>query len=734
MRVTLRLAALRGRSGSGAGATPWLWPVFFALDDRALRHLIAGRPLADEAIRPHPPVRAEPPSVPVTHVLDRSAPLAVAHFDLSPSLLAGAGGVVGIGLLLEEGERPSEEGRDAFDAFVAGLRERLTRDLADSAGLGPLAAFAVPEGPAPADPFPSLRDAFPTGSAHEATSPQAWQLLAELADGPAHALLQRDETSEGRRRSEALTLLARLVREPERDPEEGTRGPDPLRGRDPFRLGTVIQPEEPSGPERPGPFPGRPGPLPVGPRPPVGGPLPHPGGPIPHPGGTLPQPGPPLPQPGRPPIPVPPPLRRGGSGIVASLVRGWPLETLPGTGLDFQERLAGEPGRRASYTAVGSLLVASEAAGRPTGWSRSDGRGASPAGASLAIRDRSGGVVVFDRQGEGVVKRQVLAPPDDGVRGDRVHPDGLRPDGLAPTGGVLSDGTEVVVWCDAQGGFRARERRGAGAWRVSALLERARAPEPAGAPFLVRGTGAGGAVLLYRGTADEVHAMVRDARGRWSHALVAPEGSAAADPTGATFSRGQGVWAAWPDADGTPRLAVGQDPARWQLSEVRVGRQSVTMLSRGTALEDPVTGVPTLVVRTADGLRILRAGSGTWAVVAPNTGEGPAAAGDPAGAITPGEGRSSVLLTAYEGVDGRVHALVAAGEGGWTHHDLGRVARAGPAGGPPVAWADPSRGTLHVAWADPEGRLWEAERLPDGGWRSADLDELAGLTGGGDAR
>lgn len=405
---------------------------------------------------------------------------------------------------------------------------------------------------------------------------------------------------------------------------------------------------------------------------------------------------------------------------MASLVRSWPLDSLSGPALEFQERLTGEPGRRASYIVVGSVLTTSEIAGRPKGWTR----GNLP-GASLAARDRSGGVVVFDRQGDGVVNREVLARDADGPG----------PEGFSPTGGLLADGTEVVVWHDVQGRLRARERRGARPWRVAALLERARAPEAAGPPFLIPGTGTGGAVLLYRGTSDEVHAMVRDSRGRWSHARVAPQGSAAGDPTGATFSRGQAVWAVWADADGTPRLALGQDPARWQLSDLRTGRHSVSILGRGAALEDPVTGVPTLVVRTVDGLRVLRAGSGTWAVLTPDAGQGPAAAGDPAGAIAPGEGRSVVLLTAYEGVDGRVHALVAAGEGGWTHHDLARVARAGPAGGPPTAWADSSRGTLHVAWVDPDGGLWEVERLPDGRWRSADVDELAGLAaGGGDPR
>lgn len=738
MRVTVQIEDIVGRGASTAGR-PWLWPVFFALDDTALASILAGRAAEDGVLRPHPPVTTSSSRRAVRAAARQAPPVATHSFDLQTDLVRTDRALVGFAALLERGDGPSEEARDAVDELVMGLQLTLSRRLGESLGLGSLlSAFGgggadLFGGGGGRDSGLSLKD-LKRGS----TSPPDSGALDRLARGPVLPMLREQIPDADRERALGFSVLSGLVADPDYDVGKAYHRPPLVAGHRPGELAsTPDREDEATAPEdaspRPGPrlndlsaairrgairpgviqpgivrpdVPGRTGRIPpgllrdhlLGRRPPLGVNLP-----------TAPE-RPTL----RPDLPrrfrgleldrplTLPDLSPESGGVVASGFTFWRFPTLDsGEARTFSTRLHGERGARVSYVVRGTVRIAPRGQGRPTGWSRSK-----RAGSHLAVPTEEGSLSVYLR-GSGAAARASIRLKPDAVPAGRI------------SGGTIAD-QHLIVWRDATGRIHSGEKEGGESWKLRAI---SRKDGAIGDPTLLANAGGKRWALAHGVDGGGIRIHVGDGR-RWKQQDIHGKGPEVEQVGLGSLPGGKGLWAAWAGEDGMPMTAFEGRPGSWKVSRVPGTGKLPRIVRSPLALTDGTGRLPGLAYLASDGPILLVPSRGRWRVERPELRTLPPAVGDLSGVSIPGW--KSVAL-GFRSADGGIHLLLREGQGTWRHEALGRIPATPGGGSDPCMWLDGRR--LHMSWLDEQGRVWEASRAEDGTWRSADLDALTDASG-----
>lgn len=723
MRVTLRIEGLVGRS-RGPRTGVWLWPVFFALDDRALGDLLSRGTLADELVHRHPPIAVDAG----TNMRSLARPalgIRVAHtFDLHTDLLGEGHPLVGLAVLVEEGERPSKRAGASYDDLVDRLRVRLARRIGATTGFSGLTDLLEGAAPISGDAPPRVGAELLGGGGLPTREDDGFD---RLRDGPLLPMLEQTVSDDVRTRSRDLLTFVRLSDDPEFDEREAMSGRPMVRGLEPGEIGRRRPPEAPTG-SRAGVPSDRPNVPPIGgtrgagggrlggsrigldvglssrvsdallrARPPIAIPTPHATQPaVPRLSAQI--------DPGR---PLPMPDRFGsGEGVIASSLLFWRLEALTAEGgIAFQSRLHGERGARASFRIRGRVQVSNRAVSRPVGWSVADG-----AGATVVSPTDDGGLKTLFR-GLGAATRASLE---------------IRP-GRQPAGRISGDGTEAVArlaWRAFDGSVIVAHRKAVRApWTLRDATATAHGPGAAGTPAIAVSPSGERAIVAYGGAEGGIHVL--DGRGatRWTHRTVTADASGVVQIGLGPVGNDDRFWMAWRGDDGTPHAAVEVQDGAWKVMPVRARGDLPPMLQSPLALTDGARRVPILAYRGSDGLAVLTSRGRGWHVERAPLQTAPAPIGDVAGAVVP---ELESVAFAYRGREGGLHLLLRDDRARWMHERLETAARAPRGGTDPSVWCSPG-GYVHVTWADADGRVWEAHRSPKGEWRSADLDAIADL-------
>ncbi|MDZ7779807.1 MAG: hypothetical protein U5R14_07720 [Gemmatimonadota bacterium] len=730
--MTVRIDDVVGRSSSRDGR-PWLWPVFFAVDDTALAGLLSGRPEEEGVLHAHPPVTVAARS-PNRGARRSTPPLALWSFDLRTEVLRSETALVGVAAVLERGDRPSEEARDAVDELVAGLRLTLARHLGGSLGLGSLlSAFAgggmgmdPSAGLDPPEGALSLED-LERGSV---PTPESGP-LDRLAQGPVLATLRGQTADMDRERALGFSILSGLVADPDYEAERAYVRPPLVSGYRPNELGAIPEdgggapPDDPGfgrGPrtgDRPGRTRGgrgtpiRPdlgrivGRMPPGLRrnerlgirvpPRIGRPVPLPD----------PSPTPDLPRRFHglrldQPVTLPELTREGGAVIGSGFAFWTPAELAEPEARGFRTRLHGERGARVSFVMRGTVRVTPRAEGRPTGWSRGR-RG----GSHLVVPSEDGSISVYLR-GAGAAEHETLSLEPDAFPVGRI------------SGGALGK-QHLIAWRDAAGRIRSAERTGGGSWVPATVVDQDGA---VGAPTLLADAARKRWALAYGAEGGGVHVAVSRGR-RWKRMEVGEAGreveqvALAALPAGERDNEGL-LWAAWAGADGTPMMASETRSGSWKVSGIRAAGSLPPVAGGPLALADPTGRLPALAYRAPDGLVLLLPSRGRWRVERPKLPTLPRPVGDIDGVTIPAW--KSVAL-GFRSADGGIHLVLRDGDGTWRHEPLRKIPATPGGGSDPCLWV--AGRNLHVGWLDERGHVWEASRAEDGTWRSADIDALS---------
>lgn len=740
MRVTVRIEDIHGRGSSTTGR-PWLWPVFFAVDDTALASILAGRAAEEGVLRPHPPVTFSPRRGTARAFTRPAPPVALYSFDLQTDLVRSNRALVGVAALLEWGERPSEEARHAVDDLVAGLRLTLSRHLGETLGLGSLLSVlgaGVPggfDGSAGSEEGLSLK-ALKRGS----TPPSDSKTLDRLARGPVLPMLREQIPSHDRERAFAFSVLSGLVTDPDYEVGKSYLRPPLVSGYRPDELGALPnQKDEGSSPEdsspgsgprlgapsggagrgrriRPGVIrPGvvrpniahRIGRMPpgllrddlLGRRPPIRVNLPV----------TPEEPAPPRDLPRRirglrldSPLTLPD-LTGGQDAVIASGFTFWTLPALDlGDARAFSARLHGERGARVSYVMRGTVRLTPRAQGRPAGWSRGE-----RAGSYLAVPTEEGSISIYLRGAGAAAHASIPLRPSAAVAG-RI------------SGGTVAN-EELIVWRDAAGRVQSAEREGEGTWKPKTIARKAVA---VGDPTLLLDAAGKRSALAYGVEGGGIRIHVADGRRRWKHQDVVEQGPEVDQVALGRLPGGEGLWAAWAGEDGMPMTAVEARPGSWKVSRVVATRSLPGMVRSPLTLSDGTGRLPALAYLASDGLAFLLPSRGRWRVERPELATLPPAVGDLSGVAIPAW--TSVAL-GFRSADGGIHLVLRDGQGAWRHEPLSRIPATSGGGSDPCMWVEGPR--LHMSWLDPHGRVWEASRAEDGTWRSADIDALVDASG-----
>lgn len=731
MRVTVRIDDVVGRSASRDGR-PWLWPVFFAVDDSSLASLLSGRSEDGGVLHAHPPVTVASRS-PNRGVERSASPLALWSFDLRTELLRSETALVGVAALLERGDRPSEEARDAVDELVAGLRLTLARHLGGSLGLGSLLSAFAGGGMAPSAELGPREDALSLKDLERGSVPTPdTGSLDRLAQGPVLATLRGQTADMDRERALGFSILSGLVADPDYEPDRAYGRPPLVSGYRPDELG--ASPDDDGGGEPPddpgfgrGPRTGdRPGGPRGGRRAPIRPDLgrivgrvppglrrgerlevrvpPRIGRPVPLPD---PSPAPDLPRrfhglPLDRPVTLPELTREGGA-VIGSGFAFWPLSDLAEPeARGFRARIHGERGARVSFVMRGTVRVTPRAEGRPTGWSRGR-RG----GSHLVVPSEDGSISVYLR-GAGAAEHGTIPLEPDASPVGRI------------SGGALGN-EHLIAWRDAAGHVRTAERTGGGSWVLRTVVDQDGA---VGAPTLLADATRKRWALAYGAGGGGVHVAVSKGQ-RWKRTKIGEEGreiehvALAALPAGERDNEGL-LWAAWAGEDGTPIMASESRSGPWKVSRIRATGTLPPVVGGPLALADPTGRLPALAYRAPDGLVLLLPSRGRWRVERPKLPTLPQPVGDIDGVTIPAW--KSVAL-GFRSADGGIHLVLRDGEGTWRHEPLRRIPATPGGGSDPCLWV--AGRSLHLSWLDEGGHVWEASRAEDGTWRSADIDALS---------
>ena len=723
MRVTVRIEDIIGHSSSGNGK-PWLWPVFFALDDTALAGLLGGRPQDDGVLRAHPPVPVAS-RAPTRGNARSSPPLALQAFDLDTQLIQGDSALVGVAALLERGNRPSEEARDAMDELVAGLRLTLAQRLGASLGLKNLLPVLAGGGITALGEADTPEDTFSLSELRRGTIPAPdAESLHDLTHGPLLRSIRIRVPESERQRALGFSMLTELMADPDFEVDRPYTRPPLVAGHHPDQLGVMpdVEHEEPSPDE---PFTGRgssvgdlsrligggalrtdlrlrTGRLPSG--------LRH--------GGSFPGRAPPRIE-----IPVQPREPSGASDlprrfngvaldraltllelapeagtIIASGFAFWTLSDLTAEkGRRFRTRLHGERGARVSFVMRGALQVTPRSSGRPKGWSR-EGRG----GSHLVVPAEDGSISVYLR-GAGAAEHEAIALAPGASAVGRV------------AGGARGK-QQLLAWRDSEGRIRSAGRAGSRPWSLRTIVRKNGATgdptllaDPAGERWVLAYGARDGGVRVQLGTGKQ-----------WKATTLVKGGSEVERVSLATVPESEAFWAAWADKEGTPWMAVEAKSGSWKVSQVRGKASLPRVVGSPLALADPGGRLPALAYRATDGLVLLRPSRGRWEVDRPKLPGAPPPVGE-VDAVTIPTWKSVAL--AFRSADGGIHLVLRNSHGAWRHEPLSRVPATPRGGSDPCLWVAGS--ALHLSWLDDRGNLWEASRSEDGSWRSADVGALA---------